>query len=244
MKKQSALIFSALALSASPFCLAQPATGNFSYPKTQTASSPEQDIYQPKDYAYLLGMPGFSDNTLKTHFTLYQGYVKNTNLLLGILQQYAKEGKEKTPQFGEMKRRVMWEFDGMRLHELYFDNLGGRGTVLDPNAPLYKRIIKDFGSYEAWKQDFIATGVIRGIGWVVLYQDPIQGTLINTWINEHDKGHLAGGDPILIMDVWEHAYMLDYGLDRMAYINAFFNNINWNTVSRRYPQSSQPINYQ
>ena len=76
--------------------------------------------------------------------------------------------------------------------------------------------------------------MIRGVGWSVLYQDPIEGRLINTWIGEHQIGHLAGGTPLLIMDVWEHAFMLDYGTDRMAYIKAFFNNVNWEAAAERY----------
>jgi Fe-Mn family superoxide dismutase len=192
--------------------------------------------YKAKDFSNLIGMPGFSDNALNTHFKLYQGYVKNTNLLISILNQLTLEGKQSSPQFQELKRRFGWEFDGIRLHELYFDNLGGQGTKLDQNSPLYKRIIDDFGTFDAWKKDFIETGMIRGVGWAVLYQDPIEGRLINTWIGEHDIGHLAGGTPILIMDVWEHAFMLDYGIDRRAYIKAFFDNIQWNAVAQRYKQ--------
>ncbi len=190
--------------------------------------------YQSKDFSYLLGMEGFSDKALNIHFKLYQGYVQNTNILLGLIEQYMAEGKDKTPQYGEIKRRLMWEFDGMRLHEEYFGNLGGKGTSLSPDSPLYKRIERDFGSFEKWKNDFMATGVIRGIGWSILYLDPVTGRLINTWINEHDRGHLAGGTPILLMDVFEHAYILDYGLDRMGYIKAFFNNVNWDIVEERY----------
>lgn len=199
---------------------------------TQTPSSMEP--YTAKDFSYLLGMQGISDGTLNMHFKLYQGYVKNTNLLLDILNNYMKEKKEDTPQFGAIKRRLAFEFDGMRLHELYFSNLGGKGTELDKNSPLYKRIAQDFGSYEAWKENFMNTGLIRGIGWVVLYLDQVHGRLMNVWISEHQDNHLAGCEPILIMDVWEHAYMLDYGLDRMGYIKAFWNNINWDVVSSRY----------
>ena len=119
--------------------------------------------YEAKDYSYLIGMPGFGDETLKMHFKLYKGYVNNTNLLLSILRQYAADGKDRTPQYAEIKRRVGWEFDGMRLHEDYFDNLGGKDSVLPPDSLLGKRIALDFGSYEKWKQDFMATGVMRGV---------------------------------------------------------------------------------
>ncbi len=194
----------------------------------------EDTPYVAKDFSHLIGMPGFSNQTLEMHFKLYEGYVKNTNLLLSILKSYMAENKETTPQFGAIKRRLGFEFDGMRLHELYFSNLGGKEGVLAAETPLHQRIVKDFGSYEVWKEDFINTGMMRGVGWVVLYLDPVQGRLMNMWIAEHQDNHIAGGDPILIMDVWEHAYLLDYGLNRMGYIKAFWNNINWDVVSGRY----------
>jgi Fe-Mn family superoxide dismutase len=201
------------------------------------AQPPAQKVppvgYQPKDYSSLLGMPGFSDKALQTHFKLYQGYVTNTNLLLDTLTALTASGKSRSPAYAEIKRRFGWEFDGMRLHECYFDNLGGKGAV-DTSSPLYAQLVTDFGGYDQWKADFISTGAMRGIGWAVLYLDPQSGRLFNTWINEHDVGHLAGGKPILIMDVFEHAYMIDYLLDRAAYIEAFFKNINWDTVNKRF----------
>ncbi len=183
--------------------------------------------YKEKDFSYLIGMKGFSDKMLKMHFSLYAGYVKNTNLILNDLQ------KSDGYVFGALKRRLGWEMDGMLLHEYYFENLGGK-TPIDPDSGLYKQLKQDFGSYDSWEKDFKATALIRGIGWVVLYQDRQNGTLYNMWINEHDLGHLTNAQPVLVMDVWEHAYMPDYGIDRSAYVNAFFDNINWGVVQNRY----------
>ncbi|MDP2755147.1 MAG: Fe-Mn family superoxide dismutase [Nitrospirota bacterium] len=188
--------------------------------------------YTAKDYSKLIGMEGFSETLLKNHFTLYQGYVTNTNKVMDILSQMLKDDKTGTPEFAELKRRLGWEFNGMRLHEYYFENLGGK-TPLDKNGRLTKKIAEDFGSYEAWEKDFKATGAMRGIGWVVLYQDVTNGKLINFWVNEHDVSHPAGGNPVLVMDVFEHAFMLDYGLKRADYIGAFFKNINWAVVEAR-----------
>jgi Fe-Mn family superoxide dismutase len=188
--------------------------------------------YTQKDYSKLIGIEGFSETLLKNHFILYQGYVTNTNKVLDILDQMIKDGKTGMPEFAELKRRLGWEFNGMRLHEYYFENLGGK-TQLDKNARLLKKITEDFGSYEAWEKDFKATGTMRGIGWVVLYQDVTNGRLINFWINEHDVSHPAGCNPILIMDVFEHAFMLDYGLKKADYIEAFFKNIDWRAVEAR-----------
>ena len=186
-------------------------------------------VYTAKDYSKLLGMEGFSETLLKNHFTLYQGYVTNTNKLIETLTQMVKEGKTAAPEFSELKRRFGWEFNGMRLHEVYFDNLGGRGEI-DRGSNLFRKIIEDFGSYENWEKEFRAVGAMRGIGWAILYQDNVNGRLFNFWINEHDVGHPSGFVPILVLDVFEHAFMIDYGLKRA---DAFFKNINWREIEKR-----------
>ena len=188
--------------------------------------------YAPMNYDALLGMEGFSDTLLKNHFTLYQGYVSNTNKIHDMLVELHKAGKTGGPDYAEMKRRFRWEFNGMRLHELYFENLGGK-TKLNPTGKLGKKLTELFGSYEHWESDFKATAMMRGIGWVILYQDNLTGNLFNQWINEHDVGHLVGCTPILILDVFEHAFMIDYGLKRADYIAAFFKNIKWEAVESR-----------
>jgi len=182
--------------------------------------------YEAKDYSKLIGMEGFSDTLLNNHFTLYKGYVTNTNKLIDTLAAMLKDGKVGIPEYAELKRRMGWEFNGMRLHEYYFDNLGGK-KALDMSDKLAKKLAQDFGSYEAWLQDFKGTGTMRGIGWTILYQDNMSGKLMNQWINEHDVGHPAGCVPILVLDVFEHAFMIDYGLKRADYIEAFFKNVDW-----------------
>lgn len=189
--------------------------------------------YTAKDYARLIGTPGFSEALLQNHFTLYQGYVANTNTLLDSLDQMRQNGMAGKPEFAELKRRLGWEFNGMRLHEYYFDNLGAK-TAPDPGGELGKRLTECFGGIEQWEKDFRATGAMRGIGWAILYQDVRgDGRLSNFWINEHDVGHPAGGVPILVMDVFEHAFMLDYGLKRAEYIEAFFAALDWRAVEAR-----------
>lgn len=188
--------------------------------------------YVAKDYTKLLGTRGFSDTLLKNHFTLYQGYVTNTNKVLDALEQMLKEGKTAGPEYAELKRRLGWEFNGMRLHEFYFENLGGK-EGLDKNSILSQKLAASFGGYENWEKDFRATGAMRGIGWTALYQDQNSGRLIDFWINEHDVSHPAGCNLLLIMDVFEHAFMIDYGLKRADYIEAFFKNIDWKAVEKR-----------
>jgi Fe-Mn family superoxide dismutase len=188
--------------------------------------------YSARDYGNLIGMKGFSETLLKNHFTLYQGYVTNTNKLTDLLGQMLKEGKTGTPEYAELKRRMGFEFNGMRLHEYYFENLGGK-TPLDKAPALAKKLADAFGGQENWLKDFKATGSMRGIGWAILYQDGMTGILFNQWINEHETGHLAGCRPLLVMDVFEHAFMIDYGLKRADYIESFFNNVNWDAVKAR-----------
>lgn len=188
--------------------------------------------YAARDYGKLLGMKGFSDTLLKNHFTLYQGYVTNTNKALDLLAAMLAEGKLATPEYAEIKRRFGWEFNGMRLHEHYFGNLGGDGT-LDPGGRLGKALAAEFGSVEKWEADFRASGAMRGIGWVILYQDTAGKRFFNSWVNEHDLGHPAGAVPLLVLDVFEHAFMIDYGLKRGDYLQAFFRNVDWKAVEAR-----------
>lgn len=188
--------------------------------------------YSAKDYSKLIGMKGLSEQLLKNHFTLYQGYVTNTNKEKDTMAALWKDGKTASTEYAEVKRRLGWEFNGMRLHELYFDNLGGKAP-LAKDGKLSKKLAEGFGSVENWEKEFRATGAMRGIGWVILYQDNTNGELLNFWINEHDAGHPAGCTPILVMDVFEHAFITDYGLKKADYIEAFFTNIDWTAVESR-----------
>ena len=190
--------------------------------------------YTAKTYDSLLGMDGFSDTLLKNHFTLYQGYVTNTNKVADSMMAMVKEGKAGTPEFAELKRRFGWEFNGMRLHEYYFGNMKKGGAKLNLTSAVAKKIKDVFGSYENWEKEFKAVGTMRGIGWVVLVYDKEGDRLFNLWVNEHDVGHLAGCTPLLIMDVFEHAYMVDYGLKKADYIEAFFKAIDWSIVEKRF----------
>lgn len=169
-----------------------------------------------------------SDALLQNHFTLYQGYVKNTNALL----EKFKTLEAGSPEYGELHRRFGWEWNGMRLHELYFGNMVKGGVALSERV-LKQKIDATWGSVENWQKEFIGMGAMRGIGWVILCHDKKDGKLFNVWINEHDAGHLAGLTPLLVMDVFEHAYMVDYGLKKADYINAFMSSIDWHAVEER-----------
>lgn len=170
---------------------------------------------------------------MKNHFTLYQGYVNNFNKLNDTLVAMEREGNFSSPQYAELNRRLGWEFNGMRLHEYYFENINKEVKEIDKNSELSGKINKEFGSFEMFEKDFKSMGLMRGIGWVILYYDILADRLFNVWINEHDAGHFAGAKPLLIMDVFEHSYMIDYGLKKADYIEAFFKLIDWDIAGNR-----------
>lgn len=194
-------------------------------------------VYKAKTFD-LSDLTGISNETLAMHFKLYEGYVANTNVLNEKIAELIREGTldaAKTAAFSELKRRFGFEYNGMVLHEYYFGNMQKHGTS-DPgrDSAFVKAAEESFGSYEVWKADFVNTGKMRGVGWAATYQDPFTGAISNHWINLHETGNVAGFTPVLIMDVWEHAFIRDYApADRPKYIEAFFANINWDTVNKR-----------
>ncbi len=201
-------------------------------------------LYEAKTYE-LHGLEGISDRTLETHFALYEGYVKETNNLTTRIRNLLADGHidlEEQPGYSELKRRCGFEYNGMVLHEYYFDNLMRHGSP-EPGAPSpFRKSAEDsFGTYETWKVDFVGVGKMRGVGWVICYLNPYTGRLTNHWITLHESGHIAGFIPILVMDVWEHAFILDFKpSERASYIESFFANINWNTVEYRMQRSAGP----
>jgi superoxide dismutase, Fe-Mn family len=193
--------------------------------------------YKAKQFN-LSGLNGISDPTLEMHFKLYEGYVKETNRLTEKISEFLADGKvdqDEMPAYSELKRRLGFEYNGMVLHEYYFGNMK-RGGSVDPDktAAFYRAAEQSFGSYDIWKADFVSTGKMRGVGWAICYEDPTSGQLSNHWISLHQIGNVAGFNPVLVMDVWEHAFLLDYKpADRPKYIEAFFSNIDWGATEER-----------
>jgi len=201
------------------------------------------DVYKARQFN-LSGLKGISDETLEMHFKLYEGYVKETNNLTSRINEFIADGKvdqEEMPAYSELTRRLGFEYNGMVLHEYYFDNLKSGGGTGDPTrtSEFVKAAASAFGTYEIWKADFVGIGKMRGVGWAICNQNPANGRLSNHWITLHETGNVAGFNPILVMDVWEHAYLLDYKpAERPKYIEAFFSNINWDVVKARLGKSS------
>jgi Fe-Mn family superoxide dismutase len=191
--------------------------------------------YKATEFPHLRGLQGISDQQIEQHLALYQGYVKNTNQLNEEIADLLHSGKASTPDYAELTRRLGFEYNGMILHEYYFGNLTS-GAKAEPAAKSAVRtaVEESFGDWKTWVDDFRSVGAMRGVGWAILYQDPTTGRLTNHWITLHQDGHPAGFKPLLVMDVWEHAYMVDYkATERAKYLEAFFANINWDVVDRR-----------
>lgn len=182
----------------------------------------------------LKGLNGISDAQLEVHFKLYAGYVTNTNTVNGQLAELEAGGKMGTPTWAELKRRAGWEYNGKILHEQYFGNLTRSPAALDDHSALGRKVAECFGSVDAWKKNMTSTATMRGIGWVICYQDPTNGHLTNHWITEHEMGHPAGFRPIVVLDMWEHAFMVDYKpAEKAKYVEAFFSNVDWKACEKR-----------
>ena len=198
--------------------------------------------YKAQSFDTLQGLDGISDAQIAEHLKLYSGYVKQVNTLNQDLAELLGKGKAsgKDPAFAELTRRLGFEYNGMILHEYYFSNLKKGGEPTPPSGSGVGQALADaFGTVDAWKTDFQAMGDMRGIGWVILFQDPATDRLTNHWITLHQDGVPAGFKPLLVMDVWEHAFMRDHKVtDKAKYVEAFFRNIDWPIVERRLREES------
>jgi superoxide dismutase, Fe-Mn family len=197
----------------------------------------ETKIYKPKQFN-LSGLNGISDKTLEMHFKLYEGYVSNTNILTERIQAILADGKvdqEEMPAYSELTRRLGFEYNGMVLHEYYFGNMKKQGGGEAGRGSQFRSAVeRSFPSFEIWKTDFTSVAKMRGVGWSICYLDPATGLVSNHWIELHQTGNVAGFVPLVVMDVWEHAFLLDYKpAERPKYIDAFMANMNWDAVEKR-----------
>lgn len=197
-------------------------------------------IYEVRNELKPKELKGISEAQINQHWKLYEGYVAQTNALKEELCALRKEGKGGTPIYADRRRRFGFEINGMVLHEYYFGNVASGHPGPDKSSGLYKALENEFGSFDAWKEDFVKAGASRSIGWAALYIDPRTGALTNHFIQLHEEGHVAGFAPVLLMDVWEHAYMVDFGAGgRPDYIRTFFDNVNWDAAVGRFSEASQ-----
>ena len=200
-----------------------------------SAPKPEYEIKKmPFDPAKVKGL---SEKMLQSHWANnYSGAVKRLN---AIGAQLAGLDFATAPVFvvNGLKREELIAANSMIIHELYFDCLGGEG---DPKGALAEQLTKDFGSTARWKAEFVAVGKALGggSGWVLLTWSPRDKRLVNTWAADHTMT-LANGRPILAMDMYEHAYAMDYGAAAAKYVDAFMQGIRWDTVASRFETYSK-----
>ena len=193
--------------------------------------------YQTKTFN-LSVLKGLSEKQIKVHLGLYEGYVKNVNLIMEKIRSLRTTDAEGNAYLiAELRRRFAFEFDGMRMHEYYFTQFEGGLTSLTTGSALGKAVVEKYG-----EQGIIAhvkeVARSRGIGWVVVYSDPGVKTLHTVFVNDHELGHLAGLPVLLTLDLWEHAYMVDYvPAEKKNYIDAFFANLNWSIVEKRFDEA-------
>jgi superoxide dismutase, Fe-Mn family len=198
--------------------------------------------YTAKSFDHLRGLTGISDAQITEHLDLYAGYVKQVNALVQELSEMRTDRKEAGKDFSlaEGTRRLAFEYNGMVLHELYFSNLkpGGEARPSDRQA-LGRALAEAFGSVDRWQENFQTISGMRGIGWVILFEDPVTERLTNHWVSLHQDGIPARGEPLLVMDVWEHAFMRDYkASERAKYVEAFFKNVDWSVVDQRLREAT------
>jgi Fe-Mn family superoxide dismutase len=184
-------------------------------------------------------LKGLSTKQIEVHLALYQGYVKNTNLLMSTIAAYEKTDDEGGKfAIAEMRRRLGFEFDGMRMHEYYFEQFEGEKGG-DPKSALALAAAEKYGNGENFISHIKEVAGTRGIGWTVVYYDPRGKTVHTAWVDDHQLGQLAGLPIILALDMWEHAYMVDYvPADKKSYVEAFLDNVNWTVIEGRFAAHS------
>lgn len=181
-------------------------------------------------------LKGLSKKQMDVHLTLYEGYVKHVNLILDTIHDLRKADPEKNAfVINELRRRLSFEFDGMRMHEFYFEQFEKGSEVPDDKSPLRIAADEKYGSWELFHAHIKEVAGTRGIGWVIVYYDPAARTMHTAWVGDHELGQFAGLPIILAVDMWEHAYMVDYvPADKKSYVETFLENVNWDIAEKRY----------
>jgi Fe-Mn family superoxide dismutase len=183
-------------------------------------------------------LPGLSERLIRSHWeNNYCGALKALNAIEQRLAAMLADRDLPPYVYGDLKREELLRTGSVRLHELYFANLGGDGK---PGQEMEKALARDFGSFSTWEMEFrrIANALAGGSGWAILSRGP-EGDLRNSWACDH-TAFPAGSRPLLVLDMYEHAYHLDYGAAAARYVDAFMQNVAWEEVSRRFIQTSSP----
>lgn len=187
-------------------------------------------------------LTGISAKNIEEHKKLYAGYVKNTNGIFSNIDELRADSEKNAYMLGELQRRLGFEFDGMRNHEYYFRSLEGGAQTLAADSALTQAIEAQFGSVDAWLSMFKSIALTRGVGWAMLYYDHHAGQLVNTWVEEQHLGQLTGLQPVLALDMWEHAFVYDYPTsEKKKYVEAFFENLNWIVIEENFKKAQKHV---
>jgi Fe-Mn family superoxide dismutase len=181
---------------------------------------------------------GMSEKSIEEHLKLYQGYVKNANLILEHIEELSADSEKFAYELGELQRRFSFEFNGMRNHEFYFRSLAGVPNNLPENSELKKEIEMTWDSFDLFLARFKAIALTRGIGWAMLLWDPHCKRLLTQWVDEQHLGQLSSCAPILCLDMWEHSYVFDYQPSgKKNYVEDFFSNLNWSVIEENFQKA-------
>ena len=196
-------------------------------------------LYEAKEFA-LPALEGISAKSIEEHIGLYQGYVKNFNVITALIADMVKDSEKNAHPLSELVRRRSFEFDGMRLHEIYFAQFENGAVPMSGVSPMTLALATQFGSVDAALAQVKAVGMMRGPGWSMLYFDPQNKQFQNGFSGEQHQGHFVTLPILLALDVWEHAYILDYGaLGKAKYVDAFFANLNWSIIENRFASTGR-----
>ncbi len=196
-------------------------------------------MYEAKTFS-IPTLKGISVQTTEEHLKLYQGYVKHANLILEHIAELVRDSEKNAYELGELQRRFSFEWGGMRNHEVYFSLFEGGPAPLTVGSTLQQAIITQWASVEAWIARFQAIALTRGVGWAMLYYDPVSNSLVNAWVDEQHLGQLAGCRIILALDMWEHSFVSDYQPSgKKQYVLDFFENLNWTVAEKLFSEATQ-----
>ncbi len=193
-----------------------------------------------RNFENLIGaLEGFSEKQISQHLELYKGYVKKLNEIRSKIEKIPYDRRRELTNFSfgeysELKRREAVPYNGVYLHEMYFENLGRSARESRGSGDLRKAIEEAFGSESNWELDLFACGNTATNGWVLLTYDPKDRMLHHNQVWEHSDKVMIGQLPVLALDTWEHAFMIDYGTDKVSYMETFLKNLDWKTVNERF----------
>lgn len=189
-------------------------------------------MYTPHTFTFGT-LDGISQKQLDVHIKLYEGYVKFLNTLEEKQKDLMTDTEKNAYALAEVTRRIGFEFNGMRMHEHYFSQLEGAASPV--TGPLADALRAQYGSYDAWLAQFRGVAMMRGIGWAILSYDKVGKKFFNHFVADHELGQLGDTTPILALDMWEHAFMVDYvPAEKAKYVDSFFKNLNGGVVSQRF----------